>query len=208
MDYHKIVILHRIVVSLFLLHYVVKGFLLLSNKNETLTGYTAKTKIAEMVLSVLFLATGIYLVVKSPPLSALMYTKLVLVFASIPLAVIGFKRSKKVLAVIAILFLIAAYGLAEMDKKRYAKMDKAPVDTSKVAGDPIAVGHEIYAAKCVTCHGPGGDLGLSGAKNLKVTQLTEDQQKEIIIHGKGSMSAFPLEEEQLNGVIAYINTLK
>jgi cytochrome c553 len=211
MEYHQIVVLHRIVVTLFLLHYIVKGYFLLSDKKETLTGYTAKTRIAEMIISVLFLGTGIYLVAAGPALSMLQYIKLVLVFASIPIAIIGFKRGKKPLAVIAILFLIAAYVLAEMNKAKYKKADRAAIDTTSVAADPVAVGRAIYTTDCVSCHGSGGDAGLAGAKNLKITQLTDDELKAIIKNGKPgtSMSAYPnLTDDQLNGLVAYIKTLK
>jgi mono/diheme cytochrome c family protein len=211
MEYHKIVLLHRIVVSLFLLHYIVKGYFLLSGKKETLVGYTAKTRVAEMILSVLFLVTGIYLVYAGPSLSVLMYVKIALVFASIPLAIIGFRREKKPLAILAIIFLFLAYGLAEMSKAQYAKADKAPVDTSTEAADPVAVGKTVYSSKCVACHGDKGDAGLAGAKNLRITQLTDDQQKDIIKNGKPGtgMSAFPdLTDDQLNGLVAYIKTLK
>lgn len=210
MEYQKILLLHRIVVSLFLLHYLWKGFLLLSDKKETLAGYTAKTRIAEMILAVLFLATGIYFIFEGPALSVLMWVKIGLVFASIPLAIIGFKRSKKPLAVVAILFLIAAYGIAEMNKAQYKKADKAPVDTSKAAS-PVEVGKEVYTAKCTACHGDKGDAGLAGAKNLRISTLTGDQQKDIIKNGKSGtgMSAFPdLTDEQLTGLVAYIKTLK
>jgi mono/diheme cytochrome c family protein len=209
MEYQKIVLLHRIVVSLFLLHYVWKGYLLLSDKKDTLAGYTAKTRIAEMILAVLFLGTGIYLIAKGPALSVLMWVKIGLVFASIPLAIVGFKKVKKPLAVIAILFLLAAYGLAEMNKAKYAKADKAPIDTSQAKGDPQAIGQVVYIAKCTACHGGYGDAGLGGAKNLKITTLTDEQMKDIIKQGKGGMSAFPdLTEEQLSGLVAYIKTLK
>ena len=211
MEYHKIVLLHRIVVSLFLLHYMIKGFFLISDKKETLTGYAAKTRVAEMILSVLFLATGIYLVYAGPSLSVLQYVKIALVFASIPLAIIGFKREKKPLAILAIVFLFLAYGLAEMNKAQYAKADKAPVDTSAEAADPVAMGKTVYSAKCVACHGEKGDAGLAGAKNLRITQLTDQEQKDIIRNGKPGtgMSAFPdLTDDQLSGLIAYIKTLK
>lgn len=210
MEYYKIVLIHRIVVSLFLLHYVWKGFLLLSDKKDTLAAYTAKTRIAEMILAVLFLATGIYLIFEGPALSVLMYVKIGLVFASIPLAIIGFKRGKKPLAIIAILFLVASYGLAEMNKAKFAKADKAPVDTSK-ATSPVETGKVVYVAKCTACHGDKGDAGLGGAKNLRITTLTDDQQKEIIKQGKTGtgMSAFPdLTDDQLTGLVAYIKTLK
>ena len=210
MEYHKLVLIHSILVSLFLLHYVWKGFLLLSDKKDTLAGYTAKTRIAEMILAVLFLASGIYLTVTGPALSILMWVKVGLVFASIPLAIIGFKKGKKPLAIIAILFLVAAYGLAEMNKAKYAKADKAPVDTSKAAS-PVEIGKVVYTSKCMACHGDKGDAGLAGAKNLRTTTLTDEQQKEIIKNGKvgTGMSAFPdLTDDQLTGLVAYIKTLK
>ena len=209
MDYHKIVLIHRILVSLFLLHYVWKGYLLVADKKDTLTAYTAKTRIAEMILALAFMVSGFYLIATGPSLSALMWVKIVMVFASIPIAIIGFKRGIKSMAIVAVLLLIGAYGLAEINKKQYAKMDKAPVDTSAAAADPIAIGTTIYKEKCVACHGAGGDAGLAGAKNLKTTQLTDLEQKDIIMHGKGGMSSFPnLTDDQLNGLVAYVKTLK
>jgi len=208
MEYHKIVLLHRIVVSLFLLHYMVKGYFLISEKKETLAGYTAKTKIAEMILSVLFLGTGIWLVVAGPALSLLMYVKIALVFASIPLAIIGFKREKKPLAMLAILFLLLAYGLAEMNK---AQSKKLKVETNTTTADPAVAARTLYTDNCVSCHGAGGDAMIAGAKNLKTTQLTDDQLKDIISHGKPgtSMNGYStLSDDQLNGLVAYIKTLK
>ena len=205
MEYHKIVLLHHIAVSLFLLHYIVKGYFLISDKKETLAGYTAKTKVAEMILSVLFLGTGIYLAFEGPALSGLQILKFVLVFASIPLAIIGFKRGKKPLAIIAILFLIAAYGLAEMNK---AKNKKLSVETiSSIAADPKV----LYNENCARCHGDHGDAMIAGAKNLKLTQLTDDQMKDIIKNGKSGTQMVgysSLTDDQLNGLVSYIKTLK
>ena len=205
MEYHQIVVLHRIAVTLFLLHYVVKGYFLLADKKETLAGYTAKTKIAEMILSVLFLATGIYLAFEGPALSSLQIIKFVLVFASIPLAIIGFKRGKKPLAIIAILFLIAAYGLAEMNK---AKNRKLTLETdSSISADPKI----IYNENCVRCHGDHGDAMIGGAKNLKLTQLTDEQMKDIIKNGRPGTQMVgykALTDDQLNGLVSYIETLK
>jgi mono/diheme cytochrome c family protein len=211
MEYHKIVLIHRIVVSLFLLHYFWKGFLLLSDKKDTLAGYTAKTRIAEMILAVLFLGTGIYLIFEGPALSVLMWVKIVLVFASIPLAIIGFKKSKKPLATIAIVLLLAAYGLAEMNKAKFVKAEKATIETGQAKGDPLGIGQVVYIDKCTACHGAKGDAGLAGAKNLMITTLTADQQKDIIKKGKAGtdMRAFSgLTDEQINGLVAYIKTLK
>ncbi len=206
--YDLIVLTHRILVSAFLLHYVWKGFLLISDRKDTLAAYTAKTRIAEMVVALGFMLTGIYLVIKGPDLTLLQWAKIVVVFASIPVAIVGFKRGNKMLAVLAVVMLIAAYGMAEMAK---AGFKKAKVDTSAVAGDPVKVGEVVYSSHCISCHGEHGDAMIAGAKNLKVTQLNDDQLKDIIHNGKPgtSMNAFKgLTDDQLNGVVAYIKTLK
>jgi uncharacterized membrane protein SirB2 len=57
---------HYLVVTLFLLIYVVKTILLLSNKNDLLATFTKKVKVFEMVVSFLFLATGVYLTTMLP----------------------------------------------------------------------------------------------------------------------------------------------
>src|SRR4051812_44249391 len=106
MDYHKIVLIHRILVSLFLFHYVYKGYLLITDKKDTLTAYTAKTRIAEMVLALAFMVSGFYLIAAGPALSVLQWFKIALVFASIPVAIIGFKRGIKAMAIAAVLMLV------------------------------------------------------------------------------------------------------
>jgi len=196
--YLLIVLLHRIVVSIFLFHYIYKSFLLVSNKKETLANYTAKTRIAEMVVSFLFLFTGLYLVMYGPPLNSKQYIKFALVFASIPLAIVGFKKGNKILAVLAVLFLLGAYGLAESNKKHKGEGAVAAID-----------GKGIYAAKCVSCHGANGDEQIAGAKNLKFTTLTPEQQKAIIKGGGNGMPSQPdLTDAQLNSLVSYIATLK
>ena len=57
---------HYLVVVLFLLIYVIKTILLLSNKNDLLAKFSKKVKIAEIIISVLFLVTGIYLSTQLP----------------------------------------------------------------------------------------------------------------------------------------------
>ncbi len=45
---------HYLVVTLFLLIYVIKTILLLSNKNDLLATFTKKVRIAEMIISFVF----------------------------------------------------------------------------------------------------------------------------------------------------------
>lgn len=196
---------HKLFVLLFLIHYIIKLVLLLTNKNEQLAKYTKATKIPEMVLSVAFLVTGGWMLIKSGAFSTFMIIKLVCVFSSIPLAVIGFKKGNKVLAFVAVFLIIMSYGLAEMNKK--AKTGPK-VDTSTIT-NPIEAGKLIYTNSCVSCHGADGKLMLSGAKDLSITVLTAAEQKELIRNGKNSMPGYKdLTDEQLDGVVQYIATLK
>jgi uncharacterized membrane protein SirB2 len=122
---------HLISVNLFLLIYLVKTILLVANKEEALTKLTKGVKVPEMIISVLFLITGVYMLTQLPAINTLLIIKIIAVFASIPLAVIGFKKKKKALAVVSFVLIVAAYGLAEMSKKRGAKVDAVTTPTNE-----------------------------------------------------------------------------
>jgi mono/diheme cytochrome c family protein len=188
---------HKVAVIIFLLHYVIKTFLLLINKPEALKKYTAGTKVLEMIISVLFLFTGVWLMVEKGSPSTLQIIKFTLVALSIPIAIVGFKKSNKAMAVTALLFIIGAYGLAEVNKKQQTK-----VDNSAMAGS------EIYAKNCVSCHGEDGRKGFSGASDLSKSVLSADEAKAVISNGRNGMPAIKMEAVQLDSVTAYIQQLK
>ena len=136
---------------------------------------------------------------------SLIIIKLICVFTSIPLAVIGFKKGNKMLAFTAVVLIVLAYGLAEMNKK--AKTGPK-VDTSSIT-DPIAAGKLIYTNTCVNCHGSDGKLGGSGSKDLSATQLSVEEQKALIRNGKNAMPGYKdLSDEQVDAVVQYLATLK
>lgn len=197
---------HTLLVTLFFIHYVVKLVLLLTNSTQKLSTYSQKTKIAEMVISVGFLVTGIMLALNATVLGNLFVVKLVMVFASIPLAVIGFKKSNKMLALVSVLLIAGAYGLAEVNKKQKAG---GKIETNE-ASSGIEIGKLVYVEKCQVCHGSDGKLGGSGAKDLSATQLTDEQILELINNGKNSMPGFKevLSNDQAKGVIEYVRALK
>src|SRR5947209_4536828 len=118
--YTTLLLTHRIIVTLFLMHYLLKLALMLFNKGETLATYTKATRILEMILSVGFLVTGGWMLVTGVGFNTMMIIKLACVFASIPLAVIGFRKGNKALATLAVFLILAAYGLAEMSHKSKA----------------------------------------------------------------------------------------
>lgn len=191
--------IHLISVILFLLHYLVKTGMLLAN-SSALEKYTGATRVLEMVISVVFLGTGGYLLIELPEINQLMIIKLCMVFVSIPVAIIGFKKKKKILAVIALLLISGAYGMAEMGK---AKREKGKEVTS-------AAGAEVYAAKCALCHGGDGKKMEMGATDLSVSAMDTNQVRVIIMEGKGTMPGFmdQMTHEQVDAVAKYVQTLK
>jgi len=193
---------HKLVVVLFLLIYLIKTVLLLMNKKESLAKFTKMVKVPEIIVSFLFLATGIYLIIGLPQIKPILIIKIICVFAAIPLAVIGFKKQNKVLATLSLLLIIASYGLAEMSKK-----------ASKVeilVSDPSQLGKSVYAAQCQSCHGQDGKLGLAGAKDLTATNMVKDDIIALLNNGKNSMPKFKdaLSIEEIDAVSEYVLQMK
>lgn len=191
---------HMLFVVLFTFIYLLKTILLLSDKKEILNNFKKKTKVFEMVVSFGFLATGVYLLVKLPEINQFMILKIVLVLASIPVAIIGYKKENKIMATLSFFLIIVSFSLAY--KANDAK-----------AGEQIANtdGKEIFETKCASCHGADGKLGLGGAKDLSATTLAQPEIVKIITNGKNTMASYRgvLTDEQITAVTAYIeNDLK
>ncbi len=188
---------HYLCVVLFTLIYLVKTVLLLSDRHELLESFRKKTKILEMIVSFGFLATGVYLMFQLPFVSTLLVVKIALVIASIPLAVIGFKKKNKVLASFSFFLIIVSFGLAHK-----AKQAKAGQETTAISGK------EIFEDKCTLCHGGNGKLGLNGAKDLSVTSLNHQAIVDIISQGKNGMAAYSdvLSKDQIEAVASYIES--
>ncbi len=201
---------HKLVVLLFLLLYVVKTALLLLNQKESLAKITKFTKVPEMILSTLFLVTGGYMLFNKPEIHYFTWIKVVAVFASIPLAVVGFKNSNKVLAALSLVLLITAYGLAEMAKRRVEKKEVIVEAPAGSTIDAVTQGKAVFKAYCVACHGEDGKLMMAGAKDLSVSQLSDADVKNIILNGKNSMAPYKnvLAESEINNVVEYVRSLR
>lgn len=198
---------HKLVVILFLLQYLIKTILLLMNKTEALQNYSKKTKVPEMIVSVLFLATGIYLAMNSGSNGNWLWAKLIAVFASIPIAVVAFKKMNKGLGVLSLLLIVYAYGVSETKSPFFKKEHK----TNEFADVPAeALGKTIFDSKCMNCHGSDGKMGLSGAKDLTVSTLTHDEKIAAVANGKNAMMSFKdvLSAEEIEAVTSYVETLK
>lgn len=194
---------HYLVVTLFFILYVIKTVLLLSNRLDVLTSFTRKTRIFEMIVSTLFLITGIYLATKLPyggKYDYLFYMKLVMIAAAIPVAIIGFKRQNKILAALSLLLITASYGTAEA----YAKRKGIRRSESAAAASTENSARALYETNCSLCHGGDGKLGAAGAKDLSATAMNANGIVDVILHGKGNMSPVRVSEQEAETIAAFV----
>ena len=204
---------HKLVVVLFLLIYLIKTVLLLSNKKDTLDKFSKIIKIPEMIISALFFITGITMVMQIADFNLLFAIKLMMVIASIPLAIIAFKKYNKLFAILSLLMLISAYGIAEMNKARMGKriaIEAVIVDPDDENYDVTAYGKALFAAQCAVCHGVDGTLQLSGAKNLQMSQVDDQYIVNIINTGKNTMPKMEgkYSDQELKALLNYIKSLR
>jgi mono/diheme cytochrome c family protein len=110
---------------------------------------------------------------------------------------------KKILT-FSILFasLIYACGGSEKEGK--------PAGGETAAPNANADGEKIYKTYCVTCHGLYGDMGASGAFNLKTSVLPVEERINVITNGRKAMTPFKelLTPEKIKAVAEYTLTLK
>jgi len=116
MSLHTLQKAHSGIVQLFLLFIIVKVILMFVNRDKFIN-FRAKTKVVDMVLGTLLLVTGfLYLNAKGWPLLSqpVFILKLIAAIASIPLAIIAFKKENKVLAIVSILVMVVAYYIGKV----------------------------------------------------------------------------------------------
>jgi len=215
MSSSTLAIIHLYSVMIFLLLYLIKTILLFTN-TATLDKFVRATKVIEMIISVTFLVTGVWLLFILGAVKTLMIIKFIMVFASIPIAVIAFKRRKKAMAVIALLLIVGAYGMSEAAKKKPFIPSKVEVGGN--ADDAAKMGIKIYVANCAMCHGKDGKKMYREATDLSTSALDAAAAAIIINEGTSTttkpgqtkMPAFKnvLHDDEIVAVAAYIQTLK
>jgi mono/diheme cytochrome c family protein len=210
---------HTAVVLLFVLLYLVKTALLLLGKAAALAKFSKATRVPEMIISAVFLITGLWMFFQLPEWNTLLLVKLAVVLVSIPLAIVGFKRANKGLAALAFLLIIGAYGLAEVSRARAAqKVDLAgavPTDPTAGGYDALAHGKALYEnglkqAACVNCHGADGNLGLVGAKRLEASTKTDEELRTLLLNGKNAMPPYKkvFNDGEISALVAYVKSFR
>lgn len=179
MDSNLLASIHLYSVLTFLVIYLIKTVLLFTSTNA-LDRFTSITKVPEMIVSTLFLVTGIWLTVILGGIKTFQIIKLVMVFTSIPLAVVGFKKRKKGLALLSLLLIIGSYGLAEMSRNK--PFMKANVALTGDVNNPLANGMKVYLENCAFCHGKDGKKAYRGAKDIS-NQMSPEYVRTMVEQG-------------------------
>ncbi|MDH3709431.1 MAG: c-type cytochrome [Cyclobacteriaceae bacterium] len=194
--------LHVTVVIVFLLFMIFKTVLLLANKLELLDRIRSKTKVADMILGLLIVVTGIYMMTLKSGIESYLWIKLILVILAIPLGIVGLKRHKKLLALLSVLIIVYIYGIAEAQSYKF-KRDHIEISNS---GD---VGKQVYTKLCVDCHGEDGKKGLYKAPDLTTSALNDEEKTLRIQQGKGLMRGYEseLDQQQIEALLEYLNAL-
>src|SRR5690349_312304 len=116
---------HVLVVILFLIMFIIKAFLLFTNKTQALENIKRKTKVLDMIFGTLILVTGGYLLFQYNGIPTWLIIKVVLVLAGIPLAIIGLRKQNKPLVALALIIFIYVYGVAETKSLNMKKNEPA-----------------------------------------------------------------------------------
>ncbi len=81
-------------------------------------------------------------------------------------------------------------------------------ETGKKNGDDATAA--LFKQNCAICHGKDGRLGVNGAKDLRLSELSLGPRVELIKKGKGKMIGFEntLTAEQIEALAKYTFTFK
>jgi mono/diheme cytochrome c family protein len=198
-------------VTIFLVIYLVKTILIFANQ-KALAKFIKSTKVIEMIVSTLFLVTGVWLFAILGAIKMFQIIKLACVIISIPIAIVAYKRMNKGLALFAFILILSAYGLAEMSKKKPYIPNK--VEVTGNADEVSQLGLKTYVANCAMCHGLDGKKQYGNATDLSTSTLDNASIQLGIREGikgqKGIMPSFSgtLTDNEINAVSAYLVNLR
>ncbi len=99
---------HTLLVVIFLISFLIKTFMILTGKNESLEKYQKIARIPEMLIALAFLSLGVIMLVQIgfTNIGGWFHLKLLLVVIAIPMGIIGFKKNNRIMIIISALLFI------------------------------------------------------------------------------------------------------
>ena len=197
--------LHLILITLFIISILIKTVLIfVDDKNFVL--YRKKTRFAEMIITMLFLVTGIIMfTMRSGGFHFTLYIKLTIIIFAIPIAIIGFRKKNKFLVFVATSLFIMTYGIADLST---TKMKEVHIELPVT---DVNYGKVLYERNCSTCHGDKGASQLNGATDLAYEDFSLFAISETIRNGSISkkMGGFKtLDTLEIDAISRHVLTLK
>lgn len=107
-----------------------------------------------------------------------------------------------VLRVYFLFFLL--FGLVACSNNQ-SENDVLPPET------PEEKGASLFIMHCASCHGEDGKLGASGAKDLTMSKLSNQEIENIIVNGKNAMPPMSVlleNKENIDLVIKHVKSLR
>lgn len=101
-------------------------------------------------------------------------------------------------------FSVLLFGLASCSNNP-TQNDVLPPET------PEEKGASLFIMHCASCHGEDGKLGASGAKDLTMSKLSDQEIEKILVNGKNAMPPMKVileNKENLNLVINHVKSLR
>ncbi len=69
-------------------------------------------------------------------------------------------------------------------------------------------GSKVWKQYCIACHGAFGDMGVNGAKDLGISELTLEERIQVITKGRNTMQSYEaiLSAEEIEAVAKHTFT--
>jgi mono/diheme cytochrome c family protein len=117
------------------------------------------------------------------------------------------RRAVRLILVPAILFTLVAVGVFTLAKWHPAKSDTGAAVSAPIAeGSAAARGEGLFEDNCARCHGEGGEGGGIGP-TLAGAEISLDEARTTIENGSGAMPAGLVTGQDLEDVLAYLETI-
>lgn len=105
-----------------------------------------------------------------------------------------------------VLTLIVGLSIIGFHESNETRDERNAVAASEDATDAVSQGEQIYAARCASCHGAGGEGGV-GPSLVGVTERfpSAADQEALVRSGRGAMPAFDgtLSADDIAAVVAF-----